>query len=54
MITALKLIACVSIAAIIIGSTAETEFVKYASATTFIIASTILAIGTFTLQDPKN
>lgn len=54
MITALKLIACIAIAALIIAPSAETEFVKYATAYTFFIASTILAVGTFTLHDPKN
>jgi hypothetical protein len=49
MITALKLIACIAIASLIIGSTSETEFVKYATALTFLIASISLAVGTFTL-----
>lgn len=54
MITAIKLLACIVIAALIIGAAEETEFIKYAAARTFIIASIILAVGTFTLHDPKN
>lgn len=54
MITALKLIACIAIAAFLIVPAAETEFVKYAAANTFFIASIILAVATFTLHDPKN
>ena len=54
MITINKLLACIIITSLIIVSTSETDSIKYAAAITYAVTSNLLAVATFTLNDPKN